>query len=161
MPCHVYILANRTRVLYVGVTSDLSTRLTQHREHVVRGFTQHYNVDRLVYVEAHERPIAAIRREKQIKGLSRAKKIAIDRARQSAVARPLQRPVAAVIPSAARNRSRPTAVSQSADGQRSFVAVAPLDDARVLSLLWMTRGLIAPLAYGSFTARAWTAILRR
>ena len=77
MPCHVYILANKTRVLYVGVTSDLSTRLTQHKGHVVRGFTQRYNVDQLVYVESHETAIASIRREKQIKGLSRAKKLAM------------------------------------------------------------------------------------
>ena len=77
MPCHVYILANRTRVLYVGVTCDLATRIAQHKGHVVRGFTQHYNIDELVYVESHETPIAAIRREKQIKGLSRAKKIAL------------------------------------------------------------------------------------
>ena len=77
MRYHVYILTNRTRVLYVGVTSDLATRLAQHKGHVVRGFTQHYNVDQLVYIESHETPIAAIRREKQIKGLSRAKKIAM------------------------------------------------------------------------------------
>ena len=51
MPVHLYIVASRTRVLYTGVTSDLKTRVAQHKSHLVAGFTQRYNVDRLVYFE--------------------------------------------------------------------------------------------------------------
>jgi putative endonuclease len=72
---YVYILANRTRVLYVGVTSDLKTRVFQHKRHVVSGFTQRYNVDQLVYFEIYQDPITAIEREKRIKRMTRAKKL--------------------------------------------------------------------------------------
>jgi putative endonuclease len=72
---YVYILANRTRVLYVGVTSDLKTRVFQHKRHVVFGFTQRYNVDQLVYFEIYQDPITAIEREKRIKRMTRAKKL--------------------------------------------------------------------------------------
>jgi len=77
VPFHVYILANRTRVLYTGVTSDLRARIYQHKLHAVGGFTQRYNVDQLVYYEEYQEPIVAITREKQIKRLTRAKKIAL------------------------------------------------------------------------------------
>jgi putative endonuclease len=72
---YVYILANRTRVLYVGVTSDLKARVFQHKDHLVRGFTQRYNVDELVYFETYGDPIVAIEREKRIKRMTRAKKV--------------------------------------------------------------------------------------
>jgi putative endonuclease len=49
----------------------------EHREHLVPGFSSRYNVDRLVYFESAEEPLAAIAREKQIKGWSRRKKIAL------------------------------------------------------------------------------------
>ena len=49
---HVYILASRTRVLYIGVTSDLTKRLHEHKYKLVPGFTARYNVDRLVFAEA-------------------------------------------------------------------------------------------------------------
>ena len=75
MPMYVYILANRTKVLYVGVTSDLKTRVFQHKGHLVRGFTQHYNVDQLVYFEIYHDPITAIEREKRLKAMTRAKKV--------------------------------------------------------------------------------------
>jgi putative endonuclease len=68
-------MANRTRVLYVGVTSDLVRRVDQHQRHLVRGFTQKYNVDRLVYIEEYPEPLTAIAREKRIKGMTRAKKL--------------------------------------------------------------------------------------
>jgi putative endonuclease len=77
MPYHVYILSNRTRVLYVGITSQLATRISQHKAHVVGGFTQRYNVDRLVYVETFADAMTAITREKQIKGYRRSKKVAL------------------------------------------------------------------------------------
>jgi putative endonuclease len=75
MAYHVYILANRTKVLYVGVTSRLSERIAEHKAHVVGGFTQRYNVDRLVYVEEYSDAIVAIEREKRLKRMTRAKKL--------------------------------------------------------------------------------------
>ena len=74
---HVYILASRGRVLYVGVTNDLRRRVLEHKAHLVPGFTQHYNVDRLVYFETTANVQAALAREKQIKGWRRAKKVAL------------------------------------------------------------------------------------
>jgi putative endonuclease len=64
----VYILASKTRVIYVGVTNDLARRVWEHRSGAVAGFTRRYGVDRLVYYEACVDPAGAIRREKQIKG---------------------------------------------------------------------------------------------
>ena len=74
---HVYIMASRSKTLYVGVTSDLRRRMQQHKEKQVAGFTARYNIDRLVYVEATGDVNAAIFREKEIKGWTREKKIAL------------------------------------------------------------------------------------
>jgi putative endonuclease len=74
---HVYILASKSGVLYTGLTSNLSARIAQHKSGHVPGFTKKYNVNRLVWLEPHSDIRAAIAREKQIKGLSRAKKIAL------------------------------------------------------------------------------------
>jgi putative endonuclease len=64
----VYLLASSVRgTLYVGVTSDLLTRVWQHKNKVVPGFTARYRVDRLVWYEVHETAEGAIRREKQLK----------------------------------------------------------------------------------------------
>ncbi len=72
----VYILAVRkTGPLYVGVTSDLRTRLWQHRTGYFQGFTARYNIHRLVYVEWHEEIDLAIRREKRLKDWRRAWKV--------------------------------------------------------------------------------------
>jgi len=71
----VYILANRSRNLYTGVTNDLERRLTEHREGTVRGFTSRYNISALVYFEAFGDVRDAIAREKEIKGWRREKKI--------------------------------------------------------------------------------------
>jgi putative endonuclease len=73
---HVYILASRSRVLYIGVTSDLMSRVLQHRMGQVE-FTAKYLVRRLVYVETTQDAYAAIRREKQLKGWLRRKKVAL------------------------------------------------------------------------------------
>jgi putative endonuclease len=77
--CAAYLLANQNRtVLYVGVTSDLITRVAQHRSGTFPGsFTTRYKVDRLVYYECHSDIRIAIAREKQLKGWTRAKKIAL------------------------------------------------------------------------------------
>ena len=72
LPC-VYILARASHsTLYTGVTSDLPRRIWQHREGLVRGFTQQYGVKRLVWFERHETMESAILREKRIKRWSRA-----------------------------------------------------------------------------------------
>ncbi len=68
LPYYVYILASRRHgPLYVGVTSDLRARLEQHRLGFDSEFVRKYGVHRLVYVETHDTPEDAIRREKQIK----------------------------------------------------------------------------------------------
>ncbi len=73
----VYILASKTRVLYVGVTNDLIRRLWEHRTVAVPGFTRRYGVHELVYYEFSAEPARAIAREKQIKGWARVKKVAL------------------------------------------------------------------------------------
>jgi putative endonuclease len=76
-PC-VYILANRRQgTLYTGVTSNLPERIFQHREGLTPGFSSRYGCSRLVFYEKYERIDEAIAREKQIKGGSRARKIAL------------------------------------------------------------------------------------
>ncbi len=74
---YVYILTNRTRTLYTGVTNNLERRLYEHKNKLVEGFTSKYNITQLVYFEATSDVRAAIEREKQIKGWLRAKKIAL------------------------------------------------------------------------------------
>ena len=72
---YVYLLANKhNNVLYTGVTNDLIRRVYEHKNKLVAGFTQKYNVDRLVYYEVCSGIVVAIEREKQIKGWSRKKK---------------------------------------------------------------------------------------
>ena len=74
----VYILTNSAgTVLYTGVTNDLKRRVYEHKEKLVPGFTKRYNAALLVYYEATEDVYAAIAREKQIKGGSRRKKLAL------------------------------------------------------------------------------------
>ncbi len=76
-PC-VYIMASRRNgTLYTGVTSNLAQRAYQHREGLTPGFTSCYRCKLLVWYESHERMDEAIGREKQIKGGSRARKIAL------------------------------------------------------------------------------------
>jgi len=72
----VYIMTNRYKtVLYTGVTNNLKRRVYEHKQHVVKGFTAKYNVEKLVYFEITSDIKAAIQREKQIKAGSRRKKI--------------------------------------------------------------------------------------
>ena len=74
----IYIMANRRNgTLYVGVTSNLGQRAWQHRTGVADGFTKRYGCKLLVWFEAADTMEAAILREKQIKGGSRAKKLAL------------------------------------------------------------------------------------
>jgi putative endonuclease len=73
----VYIITNRGHtVLYTGVTDDLYRRVHEHRLHAdPSSFTARYNADRLVWFETLSSIVAAIAREKQIKGGSRADKM--------------------------------------------------------------------------------------
>ncbi|HWG67060.1 MAG TPA: GIY-YIG nuclease family protein [Rhodanobacteraceae bacterium] len=74
-PC-VYMLASkRNGTLYTGVTADLVKRIWEHKNNVVAGFTQQYNVHMLVWYEIHETMQSAIAREKTIKEWKRAWKI--------------------------------------------------------------------------------------
>lgn len=74
----VYILASkRNGTLYIGVTSDLPKRIYQHREALIEGFSKQYCVKTLVYFEQFDDMITAIAREKSLKGITRAKKIAL------------------------------------------------------------------------------------
>jgi len=74
----VYIMASsRNGTLYVGVTSNIRARAWQHKAGVIPGFTKRYGCKLLVWYEPHERMDTAIAREKQIKGGSRAKKLAL------------------------------------------------------------------------------------
>jgi len=74
---YVYIMTNRSRTLYVGVTNDIRRRVWQHKHKLIEGFTKRYNVTRLVYYEETPDVKAATAREKQIKGWLRRKKIAL------------------------------------------------------------------------------------
>jgi len=75
---YVYILANQySHTLYIGVTSNLTRRICEHKCKQFSGFTEKYNVDTLVYYECFGSIEDALRREKQIKGWTRAKKIAL------------------------------------------------------------------------------------
>lgn len=74
---YVYIMASRSRVLYVGVTNDLLRRVGKHRSGHGSKFTARYQVNRLVHVEEYAEVRQAIRREKQLKSWRRAKKEAL------------------------------------------------------------------------------------
>ncbi len=75
---YVYILTNaHHNVLYTGLTNDLERRCKEHKQKIKKGFTKNYNVDKLIYSEIFEFIEEAISREKQIKGYSRLKKVAL------------------------------------------------------------------------------------
>ena len=73
----VYIMSSRSRVLYIGITSDLPRRVYDHRRKAVRGFSAKYNTQQLVYFEQFDDSMTAITREKQLKGWLRRKKVAL------------------------------------------------------------------------------------
>ena len=86
---YVYILASRIGgTLYIGVTNDLVRRVFEHKSKVVAGFTQKYDVVKLVYFEQFDDPENAITREKRLKKWNRAEDSA-DRRAQSELRRPL------------------------------------------------------------------------
>jgi putative endonuclease len=74
----VYILASESHELYVGVTNNLWKRLDQHRSGLTPdAYSIRHRTNRLVYAEVTEDILAAIRREKQIKGWTRKRKLAL------------------------------------------------------------------------------------
>ena len=73
---YVYRSKNN-RVMYVGVTNDLKRRVYDHKTKVVKGFTEKYNVNKLVYYEQTSDVITALSREKEIKKWRREKKNAL------------------------------------------------------------------------------------
>jgi putative endonuclease len=77
---YVYIMSNSSMTLYTGMTNDVMRRAGEHKSRNGSTFTARYCVDRLVYFETYDLAIDAIAREKSIKGLTRAKKIALVKA---------------------------------------------------------------------------------
>jgi putative endonuclease len=72
----IYILTNGPKgTLYIGVTSNLTQRVWQHREGVVPGFTKRYGLKRLVYFEAYDDISVAIQREQNVKHWPRTWKV--------------------------------------------------------------------------------------
>lgn len=64
----IYIMTNKyNNSLYTGITNNLARRVLEHKEKLIKGFTEKYNADKLVYYEVHEDAYSAISREKQIK----------------------------------------------------------------------------------------------
>jgi len=74
---YVYILASRSRTLYIGLTNNIFARIAQHREYRPGTFTSRYNIHRLVYYEEFAYINNAIARENELKDWNRAKKIAL------------------------------------------------------------------------------------
>jgi putative endonuclease len=73
----VYILSNRSHILYIGVTNNLRGRVLRHRELTPGTFTARYKITRLVYCEQFQYIDNAIAREKELKRWTRAQKIAL------------------------------------------------------------------------------------
>ena len=78
---YVYILTNRSRTLYVGITNDIQRRVWQHKHKLIDGFTKRYSMTHLAYYEETPDVRTAIARERQIKGWLREKKVALIEAR--------------------------------------------------------------------------------
>ena len=74
---YVYIMASRSLTLYIGFTSNLEVRITQHKNDEMDGFSKTYQCHRLVYFEHFQNATTAIAREKQLKRWSRAKKVTL------------------------------------------------------------------------------------
>jgi len=74
---HVYFMAGKSGVIYLGVTSHLGRRVFQHQQKLLLGFTSKYNLTKLVWFEPHSTARSAIAREKEIKKWRREKKVAL------------------------------------------------------------------------------------
>ena len=74
---YTYIVASRSLTLYIGITNDIVFRTRQHKEGAYEGFSKRYNCTRLVWYERYGDVSFAIAREKQLKGWTRARKLAL------------------------------------------------------------------------------------
>ena len=74
---YVYIMGSKSGTLYVGITSDIKKRVYEHKNHLLPGFTDKYNIEKLLYFEKVKDASSAINREKQIKPWRREKKVAL------------------------------------------------------------------------------------
>ena len=75
---YVYIMSNKNNTtLYVGMTNSIERRSEEHKSGLIKGFTQRYNCDKLVYFEVYSDVNQAIEREKQIKSWNRNRKTAL------------------------------------------------------------------------------------
>ena len=74
---YIYIMTNKARTLYGGLTNNLERRVAQHKRRLTEGFTSRYGLDELAYYASTNDVREAIAREKQIKGWTRAKKVAL------------------------------------------------------------------------------------
>lgn len=74
---YVYIMASLGDVLYIGMTNDLSKRVSEHKNDLIEGFTKRYRCHRLIYFESSNDVMVVLEREKQLKRWSRAKKLAL------------------------------------------------------------------------------------
>lgn len=74
---YVYIMTNKSKTLYTGMTNDLLRQVYEHKHKLVEGFTKKYNITKLVFFDQTSDVNEAIALEKKIKGWTRAKKIAL------------------------------------------------------------------------------------
>ncbi len=74
---YTYIMSSRTRVIYIGITSNLELRVQQHKQNLHDGFTKEYRCHHLVWFERYATAASAIAREKQLKGWRRTKKLTL------------------------------------------------------------------------------------
>ena len=71
----VYVVASKSRVLYIGMTGHFDQRIWEHKQDLIDGFSKQYRCHRLVYYESFDDVKKAIGREKQLKRWSRGKKV--------------------------------------------------------------------------------------
>jgi putative endonuclease len=76
---YVYIVSSKSQTLYIGVTQNLVRRMCEHRNKLIEGFTNKYNINSLVYFETFQTALDAIAREKYLKGKSRSFKLELIR----------------------------------------------------------------------------------
>lgn len=74
---YIYIMTNKSKTLYIGITNNLSRRVYEHKQKLAKGFTEKYNIGQLVYYEITTDVKSALTREKQLKRWRREKKIGL------------------------------------------------------------------------------------